>query len=390
MRIYAAADEERIRLQARVKDWTASRLLNQAQGAALGTELRTDLRRTNAMLRAVLAFFTVIIATASIGLVSTVFRIRAEGEAAVMFAVAAFAYWMLAERLVRVARVYRYGVEEALAAVSVAAMAISVALGLSASDTFGWRATTVAGLLVGAAGATAAFLRFGFVYAGVIAMACMGTASVMLDLRPELQRALAASVLTGIFLLTRFLHRTHGDDHPGDDYAALEAAAWAGVYLAVNLRIADVFGPWGRVGELARPFYWATYGLTWLLPAAGLAMGIRAKSRTFIDVNLVLGLFTLATNKPYFGWPRAAWDPMILGTVLMLTALGVRRWMARGPGGERGGFTAERLLESDRALIGRLGTMSAALPAPAAPAPVDRPSGFDGGRSGGGGATGSF
>ena len=43
----------------------------------------------------------------------------------------------------------------------------------------------------------------------------------------------------------------------------------------------------------------------WILPIAGLGMGLRDRDRDLIDVSLVLMLVTLITNKPYLGWARS-------------------------------------------------------------------------------------
>ena len=50
-----------------------------------------------------------------------------------------------------------------------------------------------------------------------------------------------------------------------------------------------------------------------LLPAIGLFVAIREKNRPLLDVNIVLVLATLATNKPYLGTARQTWDPILLG-----------------------------------------------------------------------------
>ena len=105
-----------------------------------------------------------------------------------------------------------------------------------------------------------------------------------------------------------------------------------------------------------------------------------------------MGLLTLITNKPYLGWPRRPWDPIVLGAALIATAVFVRRWLASGPGGERHGFTASRLLDADRAKLSLVGSASALIPTPAttrSSSPSSEP-GFRGGRSGGGGAAGEF
>jgi hypothetical protein len=109
-----------------------------------------------------------------------------------------------------------------------------------------------------------------------------------------------------------------------------------------------------------------------------------------IDVSIVLALATLATNKPYLGWPRREWDPMILGVLLMAGAIALRRWLARGQGGERGGFTPAQILATDAQALSMLATASTTFhPHTASPGPAPG-SDFHGGRSGGGGGGGSF
>ena len=91
-------------------------------------------------------------------------------------------------------------------------------------------------------------------------------------------------------------------------------------------------------------------------------------------------------RKSYLGWPRHPWDPMLLGLLLAGVALVVRRWLAAGPNGERGGFTPVRVLAKDADAIRLVGIASAGIHQPAvAPAAPDA-GGFGGGRSGGGGS----
>ena len=104
-------------------------------------------------------------------------------------------------------------------------------------------------------------------------------------------------------------------------------------------------------------------------------------------------LATLYTNKPYLGWARQTWDPILLGVLLAAVATGVRRWLASGPNGERHGFTAARILESDRDLLSAIATASAAWPRNEHHAPTTAepsPSPFEGGRSGGAGGGASY
>ena len=141
-------------------------------------------------------------------------------------------------------------------------------------------------------------------------------------------------------------------------------------------------------------FYWATYAAIWLLPATGLALAVRDKHRPMLWASLVMAMATLATNKPYLGWQQHTWDPMLLGVLLLATAMAVRRWLSRGPDGHRGGFTPQPLVASvDRQALDVLATVAVAAQ-PFAPRMPDagrhtvEPGG--GGRSGGGGGGADF
>jgi uncharacterized membrane protein YgcG len=130
--------------------------------------------------------------------------------------------------------------------------------------------------------------------------------------------------------------------------------------------------------------------MIWILPLAGLYLAIRDKDRPLLAVSLVMTLGTLLTNKSYLGWPRHEWDPILLGVFLMAAAIAVRRWLSAGPNGQRAGFTPARILSKQRGAVTILGTASAGFHPDAPSYPESGGSGFDGGRSGGGGATGSY
>src|SRR5882672_10657523 len=109
MRRYSQADEERIRAQTRVREWTRSNLLDPSQSARLEAELRVDVRRTNDFLRAALALFTGLIVAASVWLVVAVFNLRSEMSIAAVTGAAALACIALAELLAGRLRFYRFG-----------------------------------------------------------------------------------------------------------------------------------------------------------------------------------------------------------------------------------------------------------------------------------------
>ena len=387
MSLYAAEDERRIRTQALVREWTKSGLLDASQGAALDAELRVNVRRTNIFLRGGLALFTALIVAASVTLVVVVNDLDHPTPEAIVAAVAAVVCAGLAHFFVVRERFYRFGVEEALAILSVALMAMSAYSFMYEHDMtrFG-DVPFAAGLVVAGAGGLIVYWRFGYVYAAVGAIACAGFIPFALDMTASTQHALSAAALAIAFIVARVQRARYGDEYPGDDYTLIQAAAWTGMYLTLHLRLPFPFAQDGIEG----PFYWFTYATIWILPMAGLRLAIRDKDRALLDVSLVMLLVTLLTNKTYLGWPRHEWDPILLGGFLMAAAIIVRRWLGSGANGQRAGFTSARILSSQKGAVTILGTASAGLHPDAPSFPDSGSGGFDGGRSGGAGASGTY
>lgn len=385
MSAYTADDERAIRVGRLVQDWTQSKILTEEQRETLAPELRVDLRRTNRFLRITLFLFGLLILQSLSGLLALAF-FASETTAALLCAVAAVAAFKLADLLVDRYRLYRFGVEEAVAVVSILFAAAAAALLVTRIG--GLRdAPVMAAMAAGAGMALLVFRRFGYVYAAVAAM----TLAALLPFVPGdsdmLHRSASATVLAIVFVVVRARRRAHGHEFPGDTYAVLEAAAFAGLYLVLNLKVSS----WLSSPEEDTAFYWITYGATWLLPAIGLWLAIRDRQRALLDVSAVLALATLLTHKPYLGVPPQPWDPVGLGVLLIGVALGLRRWLKSGPDGSRRGFIAERLLESEKERIGFVATVSVVHAGPAAPPARPAQDGIGGGgRSGGAGATGSF
>lgn len=133
--------------------------------------------------------------------------------------------------------------------------------------------------------------------------------------------------------------------------------------------------------------------LIWCLPPVVLMRGVRQKDRFVIAVGSIVAILTLVTNKPYLGWPRHSWDPMLLGILLTGVALFLQRWLARGPNGIRSGFTAARRSGKDKQWMDATSAVLG-LVTPQSITPSAEPKGsdfrFGGGASGGGGAGGDF
>src|SRR5438034_4806789 len=372
MRRYSREAEEAVQAQDLIWEWMRSGLLEKEQIPRLSEDLQTDLRRTNNFLRLVLFLFTAIIIGASVLLLIDILHI-AEDRARAMACVAAAALCFgLAEFVVAKFRVYRFGVEEALVIGAIVLVIAAVALMMSKANIDSILAMALA---LGAIGGFLLYLRFGFVYAGVIAIACAAMIPFPLADPIKGRHLLSAAVFLVLFVLVR-----------GNE--VFQTTAWVGLYVVLNLHISpDAIIDRGG-------FYWTTYVMIWLLPVVGLSLSLRARDRLLMDFSGVMLITTLATNKLYLGLPSHTWDPILFGLFLMIAAVWIRRWLSSGSNGARFGFTPARILNRDSRLMTVVSTASAAFQpkaSPSAPAVTEsaKPQ-FAGGRSGGAGASGEF
>jgi lysylphosphatidylglycerol synthetase-like protein (DUF2156 family) len=111
-----------------------------------------------------------------------------------------------------------------------------------------------------------------------------------------------------------------------------------------------------------------------------------------LNASVILFILALSTNKDYLGFRHYAWDPILLGVAMIAVAVAVTRWLDAGEQGMRNGFTARSLVKPEDHGIGLQDMGAAALPGmagvPQPQAQADRP--YEGGQSGGGGASGNF
>jgi len=383
MRIYTDADERRIHAQHEVRSWLRNRLIDDAQAARLEEELRVDLVRTNIFMRIGLGAFTAVVVAAAVLLLIELLDLRGDGSISLVAGVSAVVAFIAAEALTRSYRLYRFGVEEALAIGAVVLLGTSVALAASAAGVLRFDHHIAFWLGTAACGSFVVYRRFGFVYAALSAMACAALVPFQLSIPNAVQRVAAAAVCGVVFLIVRPKRVRLGTEWPGDEFGYMQAAAWAGIYIALNVKLF----PWIVMSSGA--FYWFTYLMTVILPAVGLVISVKDKDRPMLNVSIVMAIVSLATNKPYLGFARYSWDPILLGLLLIGVAIGLRRWLAKGVDGHRAGFTATPVAIEQRSLL----TLLSAAPIPVAPrveAPHATGGQFEGGRSGGGGASGSF
>ena len=380
MNIYSRDDERNIRVERLVRDWNKSRLITDEQRDRMLPDVRVELRRTNLFLRITLFVLAFVIVNAATGLVGVLLDLRDKplGWLALIAGIVSF---VAAEWAVREYRLYRFGIEEALAIASATFLVAfgALALGSIFKPLYGFAAAAIASFMV--------FRRFGYIYAGVAAIAFSVFFIFDLEQSDTFRRLFAAILLLTIFFFSRERRQDHEWDFPGDTYAIMEAVAWGGLYFVTNLNVTT----WFSYPDEVKVFYWSTYVLTWILPVAGLWFAIRDRHRWMLDLNIVMLIVTMSTNKPYLGAAQKPWDPILFGVMLIVVSLGSRRWIASGANGSRKGFVAHRLLESEKTKLALAGT--ATVFAPGAPAPAAKeppPPTFGGGRSGGAGASGSF
>jgi hypothetical protein len=400
VRLYSASSEETLHARKLLKDWVGERFLSKAQYQLLEQETVSELRTTNVFLRLVLFLFTLISVGAATGLFFVIGR-PSDQTAGVFFLIFAAVCYAAAEVAASQGRLYRYGIEEALAVCSV----VFLCVGMQAA--FFTRLYSprpdAAQFVVPAAGAVFSlwiWRRFGFSYAFPAAMIfVVFLPGHWTDSRAAQHLIIAAFYGTGLLAVASVRSR-HRFDYLDEAYSLVEALLWLGIYLTINLQLsslnlsAPLWSGTEAASEFARPFYWATWVLIWCLPPIVLARGIRQKDRFVIAVGAIVAILTFVSNKPYLGWQRHTWDPMLLGILLTAVVLFIRRWLARGPDGIRHGFTAARLSGKDKHWIS-VGSTVFGLLSPDSITPTPQTRGpddfhFGGGQTGGGGAFGDF
>jgi hypothetical protein len=403
VRLYSASSEETLRARRLLKDWSGDGLLSKEQFQLLEQETVSGLRTTNIFLRLVLFFFTLIIVGAAVGLFFVVFLSRSSGQTAgIFFLIFAVICYAGAEVAVLQAHLYRYGIEEALAVCSVGFLCAGMQAAFFSSSLYSLKPEG-AQFMVPAAGALFSLWiwhRFGLWYAFLAAMIFALFLPGYWTSSHSAQHVIVAVLYTIGLICVVAVRTRHRLDYLEDAYSLVEAFLWLGIYLAINLKLSSLDLPaqwWGfgtrASSEFARPFYWTTWVLTWCLPPVVLARGIRMKDRFVIGVGSIIAVLTVVSNKPYLGWQRHTWDPMLLGILLTGVAWFSRRWLERGLGGIRHGFTAARRSGKDKRWMNVgspvLGLVSpqSITPSPQTSSPDFR---FGGGTSGGGGASSDF
>ncbi|HEY6066587.1 MAG TPA: hypothetical protein VIY96_10540, partial [Thermoanaerobaculia bacterium] len=179
-------------------------------------------------------------------------------------------------------------------------------------------------------------------------------------------------------------------------FAGVFVVSALALYGAVNVysvdeRIVERTGNWGDVGRatLAAPGARSLFVVaTALLPIVFVVWGIRARRRLVLDTGALLAALSFLTLEHYvrFGSPAV----IAFGLALVGLALWLTRLFARAPGEELSGFTASAHLAAESESAGPAAALVAAAAAPISMPESARTFSPGGGRSGGGGATGTI
>jgi hypothetical protein len=326
VRLYSASSEETLRARKLLADWAGEGFLTKAQYQRLEQETVSELRTTNIFLRLVLFLFTLISVGAAAALFFVVFLSRPSEQTGRRF---------LPDLRCRSATRLPKSPFPKPGSIATVSRKRSPFARLVFSARECRPLFSAAPPLFAEAGRSPVpgsrrrRRLFALDMAPLRALLCISRRD---DLRPLSARLLdlvalgAASdrrrVLCNRAVGVAAVRSRHRFDYLEDAYSLVEALLWLGIYLAINLQLSSFNLPaqwWGgsrAASEFARPFYWATWVLIWCLPPIVLARGLRQKDRFVIAVGAIVAILTLVSNKPYLGWQRHTWDPMLLGILL--------------------------------------------------------------------------
>lgn len=396
---YTSQQEESIHIRKQARLWLRSGLISADQLQLIYDETDSHLHQTNLFFRLLFFAFTLICTGAAAGLLTwfmegTGKRILA--SLALSFSAVCF---MLAEHLVKRRKLYRYGVEEALLMTGMVCLVISFLI-FTDDYQLSHHVVSIVVCVLFAVISGLIYFRAGYLYAAFISIIAAGVIPFQLSLSSVNERLLLLLILCGIFIFSLTGDKPDSEDFRKNRYANIQAGLLIAIYLTVNLQapgmIALLLGDNQNIHFNPKLFplhlYWLSYILTFIIPAASIIWGILSRKRCIMNAGLLTACATLATNKSYLGMPRYAWDPAILGAVLIVVSLLLTRWLNRGSGKRRFGFTAEEILKPETSGVNLADIAAALTPGAMDPQQPQTPQEqfLEGGGAGGGGVSRNF
>ncbi|MBN1545125.1 MAG: hypothetical protein JW902_00535 [Syntrophaceae bacterium] len=399
--LYTPEQEENIFIRKRAQTWQRSGLLSEDQLAIIDKRTSTYLTETALFFRILYFIFTWLSLSATVGLLTWLLDIRDERAFGLTFFICAIPTYGLAEYLVQRYHFYRHGIEEALVLASLGLFWLGIVL-MSPDKLWhhGYRPIIAVDAVLACLFSYWLYSRFRFLYTALISTVALCAVPFQFSLSPLWERILLVLILGLLFLTSLKTETDNLEDFRKKRKGIIQACLFAGIYLSINLRIFAVAESWldqtpphlTSYAGLTPEAYWISYVLTFLVPTAGLYFAIKARKRALLNVAGIALVLSLATNKDYLGLVHYAWDPIILGATLILAAVLIIRWLTAGQNKERYGFTAESILKPERYGLSLPEIGAAVLPGVTAAGETTaaEPSPFEGGQSGGGGASRNF
>ena len=281
------------------------------------------------------------------------------------------------------------------AATSFLSLSFLIAAAANALPSFATAPRTGSVLLLGGALFAAGWWRWGFpIYALAAAVFLCFCVSVLVPF-PRLGWIALAAILAP--LCGALQDRAELAPAHRAGLTLVLAASLAAAYAAVNLYsldrgILEELRPGASAAKVTgAPVRALAAALTALFPAALLAAGIRRRRRLLLDLGIAFAALSLVTLRAYVRLGPLWLVLTEAGAGLVALAFGAERLLARGPNRERGGVTADPLLEDEgRSRLATAFAASTMLSPDARPADSGRDFSAGGGGFGGGGASGEL
>jgi hypothetical protein len=389
----ALADRyEAVRTAAR--GWRKTRAIDEATLASVEAAYPDDRARLGPMFRTLAFLFTFLAAHAFFGVAMLIFEPRGDavGVLCLLFGIGLA---VVTEGLTGPLKRADSGMEAATALVGFTYGTIGLVWTLS--DTFDLRNERAfeLALIVVLVLCAAGFVRWGFIFFALFAP----IAFFLLLARLPAGRALwiATAVVLAVPLARAAESARLAPSHRRGALLTSGLAILA-LYVAVHLGswdhkviewMADFSEPRGEWSHSLRVL---SIVATAALPLLVLAFGVITRRGYLIDLGILLDVASLVTLR-FYVHVAPVWVVLtVSGTIALLATLALRRFLASGPAGERGGLTAAPLFEDLQARQAMEMMAAATSLAPAArPLPAEA-GGLEpgGGRFGGGGASGDY
>jgi hypothetical protein len=383
MNLYSDDQQESVYNEKKGRDLLRAKLITREQYNEILARARHNLARTGFFFRLIYFVFSLVFLYALLGYFIWFFRVRGMLAMSFTFIIFGAGAYAVAEWLAGDRRCYRYGLEEGLVLGAAALFMQSLYFGLMPLHPQPGPFAVINSLAAGALYYWC-YKRFGFLYAACFSLYAF--ASLPLQLRllyPSLSEVFLRLSLIAFFCLLFYLNFLAGRHSrfafQQENNRFLQAVLFLGAYLAANTAL---FPPFLRVEPLPPLFHWSGLALTFIIPGAALFFGFRDKNRYLLDAGLIASLITLIALKLFFSLPYQAWDPLVLGAILIGVVLAAQRTIDSG---KLPGYTTKNIMSPDTY---GLEALAASLAAPNLSTPLEGP--FSGGGSGGAGASRNF